>query len=201
MEIRERAERVVLLDERRLLTRHCQGDERAFAELVLAFRAPVYSYLVRCGVDRVSRDDVLQEIFIKIHGAAASYTPDRPLKPWLFAIVANTVRSHYRKQRVRELVFPDRAAVERAQDPAPNGEDISVARETMSWMEHEIALLPFAQREVVVLACIERLSMEEAGEVLEIPENTVKTLLRRARMTLARQLARRNVRSARETSR
>jgi RNA polymerase sigma-70 factor (ECF subfamily) len=140
-------------------------------------------------------------VFIKIHAAASSYTPDRPLKPWLFAIVANTVRSHYRKQRVRELVFPDRAVVERTRDPSPDSEALALAKETADWMEHAIAALPFAQREVVVLACIERLGMEDVARVLDMPENTVKTQLRRARIALAKELARRNARGAWETSR
>ena len=61
-----------------------------------AYRRPVYSYLVRSGVADADRDDVFQGIFLKIHTAAGSYDPTRPLAPWLFTIVANSVRNHFR---------------------------------------------------------------------------------------------------------
>src|SRR5687768_12742063 len=94
---------VVMLEERRLLSRHLEGDQQAFTELVRAYRSPVYGYLVRCGVAESARDDLFQEVFLKIHGAAKSYTPERDLKPWLFTIVANTVRSHFRRKKIEAM--------------------------------------------------------------------------------------------------
>ena len=67
--------------ERQLLVRHRDGDPDAFEELVQRFRAPVFSYLVRCGVEPASRDDLFQEIFIKIHNASARYRAEQPLPP------------------------------------------------------------------------------------------------------------------------
>ena len=64
---------------------------RCWPALVSRYRAAVYSYLVRCGVAEADRDDLFQEIFIRIHRAASRYRPDCPLHPWLFTIVANAV--------------------------------------------------------------------------------------------------------------
>jgi RNA polymerase sigma-70 factor (ECF subfamily) len=191
---------VVSLEERRLLLRHLDGDARAFGELVQAYRAAVYGYLVRCGVEASSRDDLFQEIFLKIHGAAKSYAPERDLKPWLFTIVANTVRSHFRKKKVESLVFTGAAPAEPRSD-APTLEQVTEAKETAAWIETALERLPLPQREVVVLACVEHLSMRDVADALELPVNTVKTLLRRARLTLATELARRNLRARREAAR
>jgi RNA polymerase sigma-70 factor (ECF subfamily) len=179
--------------ERRLLPRHRRGDPRAFGELVQRYRAPVYGYLVRCGVEPSARDDVFQEIFARVHAAAATYQPDRPLKPWLFTIVANTVRSHYRKQRVQRLVF---AETEGAAASTTHAQ--LEARETGAWLEDAISALSFAEREVIVLACIEQLQMKEIAVALDLPVSTVKTHLRRARLALGRSLAARKARIARE---
>jgi RNA polymerase sigma factor (sigma-70 family) len=184
---------VVALEERRLLPRHRRGDPRAFAELVARYRAPVYGYLVRCGVPPGVRDDLFQETFAKVHAAAATYQPDRPLKPWLFTIVANLVRTHYRTRRVDALVFGEPAATA----PSTTHADLE-AKETGAWLEAAIAALPLAQREVVVLACIEHLEMKEIAVALDLPVGTVKTHLRRARLGLGRALAARKVRIARE---
>ena len=82
--------RVVELEERSWLGRHCRGDQSAFPALLTAYRRPVYSYLVRSGVAEAERDDLFQSIFLKIHAAAKSYKPNLPLAPWLFTIAANT---------------------------------------------------------------------------------------------------------------
>ncbi|MCP3957161.1 MAG: RNA polymerase sigma factor [bacterium] len=187
----ERPVRVVRGDEGRLLLRHREGDREAFATLVSEYRAPVYSYLSRCGVDPADRDDLFQEVFIKIHRAAGSYQADRPAHPWIFTIVSNTIRSHLRKRRVRQLIFAEPATEQEPTDSAPDGERRAAARETAAFVHDEIGKLRLVQREVVLLACVERMPLKEVGEVLRVPVNTVKTHLRRARLALAGALARR----------
>ncbi len=190
--------KVVRPDEREMLLRHRSGDAEAFAELVAEYRAPVYSYLARCGVETEDRDDLFQEVFIKIHRAADRYDPERPLHPWIFTIVSNTIRSHLRKRRVRQLVFGsggagrsgDDAGTEDVADPAPDGERRTAARETANLIHRELAKLRLVQREVVLLACVEKLPQKDIAAVLGIPVNTVKTHLRRARLALAGALAR-----------
>ncbi len=190
--------RVVRPDERQLLLRHREGDAEAFTELVAEYRAPVYSYLARCGVDSDDRDDLFQEVFIKIHRAAGSYDAERPLHPWVFTIVSNTVRSHLRKRRVRQLIFgnggkagdANAGGAEQVADPAPDGERRTAARETAAFVQRELARLRLVQREVVLLACVEKLPLKDIAAVLGIPVNTVKTHLRRARLALAGALAR-----------
>ena len=185
------------IEEGQLLVRHRGGDADAFAELVARYRRPVYSYLVRCGVEAAARDDLFQEVFTSIHRAAATYQPERPLKPWVFTIVANIVRGHYRKSRVREAAA---ATDPEPSDSAPDSHQLVEARETAAWIEHAIATLPFSQREVVVLCCIEQLPQDDAAATLGMPVNTVKTHLRRARITLAQALARRQAVLRREVS-
>lgn len=185
------AARDVPANERQLLLRHREGDREAFAGIVNEYRAPVYSYLVRCGVAERDRDDLFQEIFIKIHGAATRYESSRPLHPWLFTIVANTVRTYHRKNKVRDLIFAEPAEQEpRALGGEP--EKVAIARQTATWIEHQVGKLPLAQREVLILTCIENLPQKEVAEILELPLNTVKTHLRRARLALVQKLARHN---------
>jgi RNA polymerase sigma-70 factor (ECF subfamily) len=178
-------------DERELLLRHRAGDPRAFGGLVTAYRRPVYSYLIRCGVAECDRDDLFQEIFVKIHAAAAQYEEDCALHPWLFTIVANTVRTYHRKSKVRALVFGGRTSCE-PQTRAADGERNAMAKQIAYWLEQAIPNLPIAQQEVLVLTCIEELPQKEVARILDLPINTVKTLLRRARLSLVRSLAQHN---------
>lgn len=178
-------------DLREPLRRHRDGDPEAFAALVGEYRRPVYSYLLRCGVVAEDRDDLFQAIFLKVHRSASQYQPDRPAHPWIFTIVANEVRTYWRRRKVRALVFAAAEAPKEPEDPTPDGQRLVEARETVAWLEDEIRQLPLAQREVLILASLEGRPMSEVAEVLGIPLNTVKTHLRRARLSLSERLARR----------
>lgn len=158
-----------------------------------AYRRPVYSYLVRSGVAEADRDDVFQGIFLKIHAAADSYDPARPLAPWLFTIVANSVRNHFRDRApANDPIAPE----DDSPDPSPDPESIASARQTLAWLEEALTALPPAQREVLLMVAIVGLRQQDVAQALDLPLNTVKTHLRRARLALAARLAERNAPSA-----
>ena len=189
------APRVVGLEERGWLPRHCKGDAAAFPALMAAYRRPVYSYLVRAGVGPADRDDLFQSIFLKIHAGAASYEPSRPLAPWLFTIVANTVRNHLRDEGSRGAGKEAIGGTEEAEalaDPDPGPERVAQAREAVAWVEAALTRLPLAQKEVLILVALVGLPQAEVAEVLDLPLNSVKTNLRRARLALAKGLAARD---------
>lgn len=185
---REWARRIHVIghDKRQLLLRHCAGDKNAFAELVSSLNAEVFSYLVRCGISESDRDDIFQEIFFTVHRSAKKYDPELPLEPWIFTIVVNTVRDYFRKKkRSREEISPP--SFEQV-DSSPNPHDISEARATAKWLESELAILPLEQREAIVLTYVKDMAQEEAAQALGIPLNTMKTHLRRGRLTLIERL-------------
>ena len=169
------------------LIAHRDGDSEAFGKLVQRYRRPVFGYLVHCGVPESDRDDLFQDIFIKIHQRADQYDAARPLHPWLFTVVANTVRSYFSKKKLRSFFVWEPApeeVPEEVKDPAPDSEARASAKETAAWLERAIAALPMPQREVLVLATIEDLPLKDIASVLDMPLNTVKTHVRRARLRL-----------------
>jgi RNA polymerase sigma-70 factor (ECF subfamily) len=166
-----------------LLAAHRRGDREAFPRLVEQYRRPVYGYLFHCGVSEPDRDDLFQEIFVRVHQRAGTYDAARPLHPWLFTVVANVVRTYFRKHN-RRLFFSAGPPSQDVRDHAPDGEALASARETSDWLERAIQALPLAQREVLILAAIESLPLNDIASVLDIPLNTVKTHLRRARLRL-----------------
>ena len=180
--------KVVELEERTWLARHCRGDRDAFQALLAAYRRPIYSYLVRTGIAEADRDDIFQNIFLKVHRAARTYQPSRPLRPWLFTIAANTVRTHFRDRRGAGPLSTAGVSDEPV-DPNPGPERIVAGRETVAWLEGAIAALPPAQRQVLVLVSVVGLRQRDVAEALALPLNTVKTHLRRARLGLAEAMA------------
>jgi RNA polymerase sigma-70 factor (ECF subfamily) len=150
--------RVVDLDERSWLPRHRRGDPLAFSELLAAYRAPVYGYLARCGIASAARDDLFQDIFLKIHLHADSYQPSRALRPWIFTIVANTLRNHVRDEKARaagRMRYAARVEVEASEDT----ESLVVGEQTAEWIERAVRALPLPQREVLLLVRVAGLSL------------------------------------------
>ncbi|MEM9191368.1 MAG: RNA polymerase sigma factor [Myxococcota bacterium] len=116
---------VIPISDSVLLSRHVRGDRSAFRELMKLYAAPIYGYLTRAGLFGAERDDLFQEIFEKIHRAAQRQVPEGELRPWVFSIAVNTVRSHYRKDKVRSVVTLDSEEGEStaAKGPSPERGD------------------------------------------------------------------------------
>lgn len=194
---------VLDLEERRWLPRYCRGDQHAFEELVRSYGKLVYTFLCRYGVAPQNRDDLFQDIFLKVHQAASRYRSSEPLRPWLISIVLNTVRNARRASgrrthllsQVRNEAGPaaaDESAPGVVTAPSSAGLEEQVDRQlTVQWLGQRITELGETQREVLVLSTLQGLSMKEIAQILAIPENTVKTHLRRARLALAESLAER----------
>jgi len=185
---------VVDLEERSWLPRHSRGDEEAFGHLMMAYRGFVMTFLWRYGVARGERDDLFQEIFLRIHQAASSYQPSQPLRPWIVTIILNTVRNYrrdqYRKSRFLSLFYADTKHRSK-RDPNQGADQMLEQKSTVHWLESRIRELPDKQREALVLSTMKGLRMKDIARVMSLPENTVKTHLRRARLALAEDLDRR----------
>jgi len=185
---------VVDIEERNWLPRHVSGDAHAFEQLMSAYSTFVLTFLWRYGVDHASRDDLFQDIFLRIHQAAASYRPSQALRPWLLTIVLNTVRNHRRDQGRKSHFLTHFFNVAKHQNPAgqnSGADQMLDQKTTVLWLESRIRDLPERQRETLVLSTMKGLRMKDIARVMGLPENTVKTHLRRARLSLAKDLERR----------
>ena len=176
--------------ERRLLLRHRDGEPEAFRAFVESYKASAYAYIVRSGVPEGDREDVFQEVFIRVHRAAATYDPTRPLHPWVFTIIVNTVRTYLRKNRETRTVGFDGVWEHFLSTRGPDAERALAARESLACVWRELQAMPVRQRDAIWLAAAERLSMKETAEVLGVSVNTVKTWVRRGRARLTEALAR-----------
>jgi len=126
-------------------------------------------------------EDLVQETLIKALKNNAQLRDPTVLKGWLYSILANCLRDHYRQYR--EMLDIDEI------------EDFHYVNETTPEDEHSqsqiviqvrkaVAKLPAGQRQVLTLVDLEELSYIEVAAVLEIPIGTVMSRLCRARITM-----------------
>ena len=172
-----------------LMLAFCAGDGAAFDALFGRWAAPLLRYLERMLRDAAAAEELVQEVFLRVHGARERYQPQARFSTWLYRIATNLALNELRRPRRRER----HASLEEAGSAAlagegPAAEDVLDARRLSARVEQELAQLPERQRAALCLTAVEGLSYAEVAEALEISESAVKALVHRARTALAERI-------------
>jgi len=172
--------------ERALIAGLARGDEAAVADLLERYWGPACRLAQRVTGDPAAAEDAAQEAFFKVLRAAERIDPARPLRPWLFAIVANTAKTQARGRRRRD--DHEAAAGEQLRRRAAGLGEAGSAEEAeaAAAVQAELLRLDPDVRVAVSLRYLEELSYREIAEVLGWPQGTVSTRVRRGVETLRR---------------
>ncbi|MBU8920388.1 MAG: sigma-70 family RNA polymerase sigma factor [Bacteroidales bacterium] len=170
-----------------LVERCLKGDEKAFEELLVKYRGPVFSICMRMVKNPMDAEDLAQDVFIRTFNVLDRYNPSYPFSSWLYRITSNLCIDFIRRRKsgvvsLDEPVSGSDGEMSR-QIPAdtidPDREMEN--REMMEVLEQAIADLPEHYRIIVILRHQEQLSYEEISDNLGIPLGTVKARIHRAR--------------------
>lgn len=130
-------------------------------------------------------EDLAQEAVEKaLRNAAQVHEPDR-LKGWLYRILANCLRDHYRARREHDDLD---AYADVLADAGPTPEESQARAQVTARVRRAVAELPLGQRQTVTLVDLEGCSYAEVSEALQIPIGTVMSRLCRARLALRARL-------------
>jgi len=136
-------------------------------------------------------DDILQEVFLRIHRRAGTVERRERLVSWLFQVTRNAIADYYRAPvRRRELpagAAPDlEAAWHHAQDGVGDSEVASpeVRRELAACLAPMMAQLPPLYREAVRVVDLEGLPQQEAATRAGITVSGMKSRVQRGRQAL-----------------
>ncbi|MGC9313256.1 MAG: RNA polymerase sigma factor [Sediminispirochaetaceae bacterium] len=168
------------------------GDRNAFREIVDRYTPVLFSLCYRMLGDSHTAEEAVQEIFVRIYRSLRRYDLERRFFTWMYTIALNYLRSVRRSSRWKEkdkiLSFQESAYLQAEAHSSTEPEEETVRREAERAVMKAAALLPVKYREVFVMREIEGISGQETAEILGIPENTVKTRLRRAREQMKKNL-------------
>ncbi|MBD3161190.1 MAG: sigma-70 family RNA polymerase sigma factor [Candidatus Eisenbacteria bacterium] len=176
------------MDER-LLQAVAARDEAALDQFFTHFFDRVYGYVARLLGDPTLAEDLTQESFLRMHRAIDRLDPNRDPAPWVFTVVANTVRDHWRSKHHRasssqvdlEQVSPT-ATDDEAVAPDQELED----KEVLDAIQEALAGLSESDREVILLADYERLTSAQIGEMLDATPEAIRQRHSRALDRLGR---------------
>jgi RNA polymerase sigma-70 factor, ECF subfamily len=156
----------------------------------------VWASARRLGVDASAIDDVVQEVFIAIHGSLHTLQRPEALKSWIYSVARRTVSNHHRAARARggksATVFDDELE---SHQPTPF--EVSEKNSDLQLLANLLAELDEPKREVFALVEIEEMSVPEVADALDIPVNTAYSRLRAARLAFEAAVARQDARDQR----
>lgn len=133
---------------------------------------------------RQTAEDLVQDVLLKAFEKQTDFRGDSHYKTYLYRMVMNRCKDYLKSWHYRKTVL-----IEPFQGQA-TGRPSNESSEDSAVLGHQVLALPIKYREVIVLYYYKEFSMREIAELLKLPENTVKTRLRRGRKQLKLNLER-----------
>jgi RNA polymerase sigma factor (sigma-70 family) len=161
------------------LTRH--GNQAAYEALVARYQARLLAFCRHMLGSREDAEDVLQEVFAAAFNAMIA--DERPInvRPWLYRIARNRSLNHLRRV---QAIGVDSMDVHFSENGASTADKVH-RREEFRLLVQDVQDLPETQRTALLLREIDALSYEQIAEAMETTVPSVKSLLVRARVSLA----------------
>ena len=162
-------------------------DASAFARLVQRWQKPIERLCFRMTGDVHRAEDLTQTAFTRVFTRRAEWEPTGKFSTFLWRVALNLCHDDLRRQQRRgefsldALIELNSAEAEEgfvAGEPTPDAQVESQERGEL--VRRALAELPAHYREVVVLRHYEGLKFREIGDVLGIPEGTVKSRMAEA---------------------
>ena len=181
------------LDEKALVERVVAGDRDAFIELIDRYERLVQHVVFRMVKDERDREELCQDVFMKVHGALENFRFESKLSTWIARIARNTCLNHLEKKDLP--LYADHAPplddedhrgdpIERVASGAEGPAEQTADQEITDFIHQEIDNLPEHYRTALTLYHLEGMSVQEVATAMDNPPGTTKSHLYRAREKL-----------------
>jgi len=158
-----------------------KGQDGAFDALVQRYESRLLAFCRHMLGSREDAEDILQEVFAAAYNAMLADERYINVRPWLYRIARNRCLNHLRRPTSTGLDSMD--IFER--DGGTSTADTVHKREEFRQIVSDVQDLPETQRTALLLREIDALSYEQIAEAMDTTVPSVKSLLVRARVSLA----------------
>lgn len=171
-----------------------KGDRLAFAELVELYQEKLFHMAYRMLNNKQEAEDIVQETFLRVYNNLHRYDDTQKFSTWIYRIATNLCIDQLRKRKQVYSLDAESTDYEGLDGysmiPSDNRtpESELIISETQSIIHQAIDQLPPKYKSVMVLRYIQELSLQEVGDILEMPVTTVKTRVHRGREYLRKKL-------------
>ena len=164
------------------------GNSAAFKILIERYQKLVSHVVFRMVANRSDREDICQEVFIKVYQNLAGFHFESKLSTWIAQIAYNACINHLEKKRLLLLDDPAKGGEENALEQYPSDaatpDHYAETQDIATRVRSEIGKLPVHFRTIVTMYHLDEMSYEEIAEATGMPLGTVKSYLFRARKQL-----------------
>jgi RNA polymerase sigma factor (sigma-70 family) len=170
-----------LQSDERLITLTRRGQHAAFEVLCARYQTRLLSFCRHMLASREDAEDVLQEVFAAAFNAVLADDRDINVRPWLYRIARNRSLNHLRRA---SAIGVDSMDIHFAEGGISTGDKV-MRRESFRELIGDVHQLPETQRTALLLREIDALSYEQIALAMDTTVPSVKSLLVRARISLA----------------
>jgi RNA polymerase sigma factor (sigma-70 family) len=170
-----------LQSDERLIALTRRGQHEAFEALFSRYNARLLSFCRHMLGSREDAEDVLQEVFVAAFNAVLADERAINARPWLYRIARNRSLNHLRRA---SAIGVDSMDIHFAEGGISTGEKV-MRRESFRQLIGDVQQLPETQRTALLLREIDALSYDQIAHAMETTVPSVKSLLVRARISLA----------------
>jgi RNA polymerase sigma-70 factor (ECF subfamily) len=171
-----------------LMVRFREGDRSAFEQLFHRYTPPLVNFLARMVPERARAEELAQEVFVRIYRARDRYEPTARFSTFLFGIAHRLALNELDRAHRRREQALDEDAAGRLAAGGPQADEAYAGKRTAERVDAALEELPARQRAALLLRVQEELGYEEIASILATSTSSVKSLLHRARETLAARL-------------
>lgn len=173
-----------MTEDRTLVSRILDGDMQAFILLIRQHERLVAHMIARLVKNDEDREELCQDVFLKVHEKLGQFTFQSKLSTWIATIAYRHAVNHLRKRKMLFSEIPEEEAFSNNLVEESNPETLAEERDLDSYVMTLVDQLPGQYKVVLTLYHVEGMHYGEIGEVLSMPEGTVKSYLFRARKLL-----------------
>lgn len=175
------------LSDKALVKLVLENKEEAFTLLVNRHKEALLSFISTYSTIKQDCEDICQESFDRAYRSLSKYDPKYAFTTWLYNIAKNAAIDHLRRSKTN-IAHPSVNDAENeliiSSDISDSPEDDMIKTQTMSEIIENIDRLPQMYRKVAELRFIKEYAYEEIAKELNIPINTVRTRIKRAKKLL-----------------
>ena len=168
-----------------LILRSQRGDEQAMEEIYERYKTPLFQLAFRYTYDRVTAEDLLQDIFIKIFTHMKDVQKEETFVAWMYRIATNTCYSFLRSRRSRggRTIGLDEVSGKK-EEAVFDGHEDSLAGP----LDEAVRDLPERLRAVFLLHDVQGYKHAEIARLLGVSVGTSKSQLFKARRRIRERL-------------
>lgn len=176
-----------MFNEKEIISRILKKDLRAFELLVKQYEKLVFHVVGRMLKDEQDKEDVSQEVFIKVHQSLGNFQFKSKLSTWIARIAYLTAIDYLKKyKKINSTEVLD--DLENYHFTRDSPDTVVEKKEISNYVNKLIEMMPEQYRIVITLYHLNEFSYQEIEEITGMPEGTIKSYLFRGRKLLKEKL-------------